>query len=170
MRYLKKRIAVFLSLLLVIPAILGVLPTNTLTARAAEQGFFYSAYSQMDQYEFGENGYTVKYKLTLEVGQKVDLSSMFYYSGSATSKLLKELKGDTYKSSKTKVATISQTNGTLQAKSKGTTTITMKYKGVTETCEVTVVKKNGFGLSAERSKLSKAVKALNKIYVGKLTS
>lgn len=170
MRSFKKRIAVFLSLLLVIPAILGVLPTNTLTARAAGQGSIYSAYSQMTQYVFEDNNLVQKYKLTLEVGQKVDLSSMFYYSDSATYKALDELKGDTYKSSKTKVAAISQAQGTLQAKAKGTTNITIKYKGVTQICEVTVVKKKGFGLSSERSKLSKAVKALNKVYGGKVTS
>lgn len=169
MGYFKKRIAILLSLLLAIPTILGALPTNTLTAKAASQGSMEPVYYQIAKYEYGANGYTRSFSLALEAGQKVDLSSMFYYSNGSRYVRLDTVTGDTYKSKKTSVATISS-KGILQAKAKGTTNITIKYKGITETCEVTVVKKNDFGLSAERSALSKAVKALDKAYGGKITS
>ena len=163
-------------ILLVLPSIIGCLPTNTIISQAAESDnvSLGTAYYCMSTWNEDKGEY--EYTLTLEVGQTVKMGYLFNVHGSEyilghAYKRLSDVTGDKYTSSKPKVATVGKTSGKLTAKAKGTTTITVKYKGAKITCKVKVVKKNGFGVAwKKKSKIKSIVNQINKIYTGKITA
>lgn len=166
----KKRIAVFLCLALVLPSIIGCLPTNTIVSQAAESDsvFLSAAYYCMSTWNEDKGEY--EYTLTLEAGQTVKMGYLFTTYGAEYNRL-SDVTGDKYTSSKPKVATVGKTSGKLTAKTKGTTTITIRYKGAKITCKVKVVKKNGFGVAwKKKSKIKSIISQINKIYTGKITA
>lgn len=176
MNHFKKRVALFLCLVLVLPSVIGCLPSNTLIAQAAGSytRAIYCSFYPMQTWDENEQTYT--YSLELEAGQKVNMGALFYYhdsNGVCTylSNLSSGKYATKYTSSKTKVATINSTTGVLTAKAKGTTTITIKYKGVSATCKVKVVGKGAFGVAwKDKSKAKSIIKEINSVYKGKLTA
>lgn len=176
MNQFKKRLALFLCLSMILPGILGFLPINPLTAQAATtyERIIHSNYYAMQIWNEDTQSYT--YSLELEAGQKANMSYLFYYRDSKgvytdLYNLANSKYATTYKSSKTKVATINSKTGVLTAKAKGTTNITIKYKGVTATCKVKVVGKGGFGVAYKyKSKAKSIAKEIKELYNGKFTS
>lgn len=128
---LKKRIAVFLCLLLVLPTLLQSLPGLTLEANAAGTNRLNTSLSGWVYTRTGEENpsYMGSQELILEVGQEVDFSSYFYWYNSSnySSKCLSEVSGEKYSSSNKNVAGITKA-GVLTAKKQGSTQITVNYK------------------------------------------
>ncbi len=121
MKYVKKRISVFLAILLAVSTVLVALPTEKVQA-ATTYDLMWSANGTRVEVEKGAKDvyvgdYIFAYKST---------SNAYEYLG-----YLSMLSGVTYTSSNTKVATVDKKNGKLNAKKKGTTTIKVKYKGKT---------------------------------------
>lgn len=144
---LKRRIAIMLSLLLVLPNVLGLLPMATLQTEAASYGDLnWSIYNETVQVEEGKAFYVGDYVSTYKTGKVYT-----YYTAS----MLKA----SYKSSNTTVATV-DANGYMKTLKPGTTTITVSFKGKKTTKEFTVVKKGSFGTVAEVTELAKAAKKL----------
>ncbi len=142
---LKKRIAVFLCLLLVLPTLLQSLPGLTLEANAASSNRLNTSLSWSVYTRIGEenSSYMGTQELILEVGQEIDFSSYFYWYNSSnySSKNLSQVSGETYSSSSKSVASITKA-GVLTAKKQGSTTITVKYKnqGIKVNIKVTAKK------------------------------
>lgn len=145
---LKRRIAIMLSLLFVLPNVLGLLPMATLQTEAASMGnlswVFYR--NEAVQVEEGKEFYVGDYVSTYSPGKVYK-----YYTAS----MLKA----SYKSSDATVASV-DSKGYMKALKPGTTTITVTYKGKTTSKEFKVVKKGTFGTLDEATKLTAAAKKL----------
>ncbi|MBO5372583.1 MAG: Ig-like domain-containing protein [Lachnospiraceae bacterium] len=131
MRNVKKRIAVFLSIMLIFPAIMNILPVATTEVSAASNVWMYwkCAYGYKTiEVEQGEKFY---------IGDYVNVSTPKIYT-------VASLVNASYSSSKKSVATVDK-NGLLEAVSTGTTKITVKYKGKKLTTKLKVVKDGKFG-------------------------
>lgn len=144
---MKKRFAIFMSMVLVLPAIVAMLPTNTLLTEAASNVWMNPYYAFLQ-----DNN---KYVVQVEEGQEfyfgdyiiIDEYSKKYESGTAS-----VFSGVKYSTSKKSVATINSKTGLLKAKKSGTANITVKYKNAKTSCQVKVVKKGTFGSSSEINK------------------
>ena len=142
---LKKRIAVFLCLLLVLPTLLQSLPGLTLEANAASNNRLNTSLSWSVYTRIGEDNYSYygTQDLILEVGQEIDFSSYFYWYNSSnySSNYLRDVSGEKYSSSNKNVASISKA-GVLTAKKEGTTKISVKFKnqGIKVNIKVTAKK------------------------------
>lgn len=154
MKRTTKRLAVFLSILLTAPAILGCLPKNTIKAEAASTAYFSWIYEVKSSYD-AQTG-TTKREFQAETGMKFNLGDMVYVYYSDKSIYLPEASGAKYASSNTKVASISS-KGDVTVKAVGTTEFTITYKGATTKCTMTAVKSGKLG--SEKSSHVKAAKA-----------
>lgn len=157
---LKKRIAVFLCLLLVLPTLLQSLPGLTLEANAAGNtklttSLPWSVYTKLGE----ENFFGGTYDLTLEVGQEIDFSSYFFMQADYTSVSLSKINGEKYSSSNKKVASITK-SGVLTAKKEGKTYITVKYKGQSIKVNIKVVTKK----YTENKKIEKLNSSIEKAW------
>lgn len=175
MNCFKKRIAVFLCLLLAIPTLVGVLPMNSLTAEAATTGFISSDYWNIKNSQWENGVLKYSYAISAEAGQEFDMSRLFYYyyfdsKNNYQSKEFSTISGDTYVSSNSKVATVGKNTGIVKVKKKGTTVITIKYKGVSIECTLTAYAKGAFGKTSARNKVASKAKAVIKAYNGKITN
>ena len=145
---LKRRIAIMLSLLFVLPNVIGLLPMATLQTEAASIGNlnwnFYK--SEAVQVEEGKAFYVGDYVSTYTTGKVYK-----YYTAS----MLKA----SYKSSDATVATVDN-KGYMTALKPGKTTITVSYKGKTASKEFEVVEKETFGVIDEAIKLTAAAQKL----------
>lgn len=169
MNYFKKRIAVFLCLLLAIPTLVGVLPMNSLTAEAATTSSISSSYWNISKWDSSQRKYV--YTISVEVGQEFNIGKVFScsYKKPGVYVGVSNLSA-TYTSSKTSIATVGKKTGIVKAKKKGTTVITIKCKGASVKCTVEVSKKNAFGKTSVRNKVVSKAKAMIKAYNGKMTS
>jgi len=170
MNYTRRRIAVFLTLLLIVPAILNCIPGKTLVAHAettakicwdyvvGKQVVSESGYSYTDN----SNG-----ELVIEAGQTGNLASLAYVSTNYAR--LHTLSGVTYATNNAAVATINK--GMLNALTTGVATITITYNGMTTTCTVNVVAKGSLGSGKnEYKKIVNVVNSLLKAYGKKITT
>lgn len=155
---LKKRIAVFLCMVFVIPAMLQSVPGLTMESCAATTTDYSVANNCYGSYTLKNGSTTYGYGndyLIIEVGQKVDLASMVYqcsYSPSYTQKYFDQISGEKYSSSKKTVASVTN-SGVVTAKKTGKVTITMKYKNV--------VYKQNFEVQKQDITKNKKVKDIN---------
>ncbi|MBQ5675772.1 MAG: Ig-like domain-containing protein [Lachnospiraceae bacterium] len=145
---LKRRIAIMLSLLFVLPNVLGLLPMATLQTEAASMGnlswFFYR--NEAVQVEEGKAFYVGDYVSTYSEGKVYT-----HYTAS----MLKA----SYKSSDATVASVNN-KGYMTTLKPGKTTITVTYKGKSTSKEFEVVKKGTFGTLDEATKLATAAQKL----------
>ncbi|MBR1691497.1 MAG: Ig-like domain-containing protein [Lachnospiraceae bacterium] len=142
----KRRLAVMLSMLLVLPTVLALLPMARLETEAASftgmNWYFYS--SEAIQIEEGQEFYIGDYVVV--------------YYGVDPSKTASMVKAS-YSSSKTKVASV-DSKGYLKALKTGTTTIKVAFKGKSVTQEFEVVEKGTFTEQASVQKFIKAAEEL----------
>lgn len=136
---IKRRIAVFLIILLVLPAVLSVLPMTAITAQAEETAYLNWSY-------LTDAG---KSTIQIECGQQFYVGDFAYVNDYAA-----ETTGTasnypvTYTSSKKKVASVDE-KGYLTAKKKGTTKITIAYKNQTISCKFKVVEAGSLSTTAD---------------------
>ena len=144
---LKKRIAVFLCILLTLPTLLQSVPGLTLEANAASSTIYIGTTLPYGTYSTSGGTYnsTAYTKLTLEVGQKIDLAAFCTYTDYSnyrySTKGFNEIKNESYSSSKKAVASVSK-NGLITAKKEGEAVITLKYKKLKLKLNIEVVEKN----------------------------
>ena len=158
---MKIRLAVFLSILLVLPTIVAALPMASTEALAA--GNDVSMYWNWDvashptiEVEAGQQFYLGDYAILNIYGKKP------WYGRVSLVKA-------TYTSSKKAVATVNK-SGYFTAKKTGTTTVTVKYKGKKITTKIKVVPKGTFATSENISGLQKKAEALSKQIPKKITT
>lgn len=163
---LKKRIAVCLCLLLVMPALLESLPALTLQANAAGETYV-GASLPWDSYIRDNDTNGASNSLILEVGQEVDFSPYFYYYNTSdyVTHYLDTVTGESYKSSNTSVVSVTK-SGVVNAKKKGTAKITLKYKGHTIKANIKVVSKK-YTKGKEVKELNSAMTSLWNSYGNK---
>ena len=146
----KRKIAILLSILLVLPNVLGLLPMATLQTEAAYGVLIWNIPSEKKAIEVEEGrGFYIGDYLKYHAKANDD----FEYKGFVS--LLKA----SYKSSDTKIATVDK-NGYVKTLKPGTTTITISCKGTKTSKKVTVVKKGTFAYVDGAAKLAEAAKKL----------
>nr|MBQ8251854.1 hypothetical protein [Lachnospiraceae bacterium] len=157
--YAKIRLAVFLSIMMVLPSIVSVLPMTATEASAASKvtiGWFYDI-NRLEgtpvQVEKGAKFYVGDYAY-------VDDGGTF---GTAT--MFSKVK---YSSTKKSVASVNS-KGYFTAKKTGTTNIKIKYKGKTISQKFTVVKKGTWKQTSAVKGLNKAVKKVKSSIPKKVT-
>lgn len=172
---LKKRIAVFLCILLTLPSLLQSIPGLTLEANAAGVTTYLSSMLPYSTYSATGASYNTvaTSKLTLEVGQTLDLaiySNCTSYGGSTyVYKDFYDIKNESYSSSKKAVASVSK-NGLITAKKPGEAVITLKYKKLKLKVNIKVVEKN-YTNNKKLTALNNKIDALWKKYgTKKITS
>lgn len=137
MSYLKKRIAIFLCMVMAFTTVFCVMPQEQ--AQAASKVQF--------SWDFGGYNSTVK-EAQIELGAEnlyIGDYVSAYASGSTYTNYgyLSANSGVTYKSSNKNIIAV-DSKGKLTAKKTGTATITVKFKGATGKCKLTVVEKDSF--------------------------
>ena len=164
---LRKRIAVFLCLLLTVPAMMQALPQAKLEVQAATtvslnwQGVSAGSGSEDREIQLStktKGFYMGDYLYAYTYGDS--------YRNYGT---LSMNSGVKYSSSNASVAAINSTTGLVTPKKKGSTKITIKFKGATKTCTLKVVSNLG-AVSTEYKKLEKSSNALIKGYGKKVTT
>lgn len=162
---LRKRIAVFLCLLLTVPAIMGALPQAALEAQAATttylswQGVFYDDVAEFQMAKSTSGFYVGDYLYGYASG------SNYKYYGTISMN-----SGVKYKSSNPAVAAVNSTTGLVTPKKTGSTKITISFKGASQTCTIKVVSNLGACPSTSYKALKSAASALVKGYGKKLTA
>ncbi|MCC8045700.1 MAG: hypothetical protein LIP12_09405 [Clostridiales bacterium] len=131
-------------------------------ANVIATGWHYSPYAAVGSYL---DSVTIK----VEVGQNFYLGDYFGRYTSESYTYGSDLNA-TYKSSKTSVATINSKTGYVKALKKGTSNLTLKYKGTEYICTLKVVSKGSLGTTGKYKTLNKASKELAKYYGVSITS
>lgn len=153
---MKKRLAVFLALIMILPAIMAVLPMTSTEVQAASVSMYWNVTgngSQTIQVEKGQKFYVGDY-VSIYINGVYNTASMVKAS---------------YSTSKKSVATVNS-KGYFTAKSKGTTTISVKYKGKKTTCKFQVVPAGSFKSSKAVSTVKSKASALAKSIPSKVTT
>ena len=165
---LKKRIAVFLCLLLVFPTLFESLPGLTLEANAASNNRLNTTLPWYVYTRTGETNSSYKgtQDLMLEVGQEIDFSSYIYWYNQSnySSKYLSTLSGEKYTTSNKNVVSITK-SGVVTAKKEGTAKITVKFKNQGLKVNIKVVSKkytNNKKIASLNSDIDKAWKNYGK--------
>ncbi|MBO5372091.1 MAG: Ig-like domain-containing protein [Lachnospiraceae bacterium] len=156
--YLKKRLAVFLTIMMVLPAIVAMLPMTATEVSAASN-------VSMDWIWKSSNSENLP--MQVEKGQKFYIGDYANVYVSSDYKIASMVKAS-YSSSKSSVATVDK-NGYLTAKGIGKATITIKYKGKKLTTQLEVVPAGTFGKSKAITGLKKQAKNLAKKAASKVT-
>lgn len=165
--YMKRRISVFLCLLLTVPAILGALPQAELEAQAAMTTYMsWNGLSGGYDTE-GPEIQVTKATKNLYIGDFLSASvsgdnKYQYYAHLSLNSGVK------YKSSVTSVASINASTGLVTPKKAGSTKVTITFKGVSKTCIIKVVSSLG-KVPSSYSALKKASNVLIKAYGKKIT-
>lgn len=154
---MKKRLAVFLTLLMILPAIAAVLPMTATEVQAAAVSMWWDV--------TGSGTQTIK----VEKGQKFYVGDYVAVYEGAGEKETASMKKASYSSSKTSVATVNS-KGYFTAKKTGSTTITVKYKGQKIKCKFQVVAAGSFKNSKAASGLKKKAAALAKSIPSKVST
>ncbi len=162
-RTMKTRLAVFLSILLILPTILSALPMTSTSVSAAENVNM----SWVWQY-----ANTKKEAIQVEVGQKFyvgDYANVNYSSKNDCGYAMASMVKASYASSKTSVATVNK-DGYMTTKKTGTTTITIKYKGQKLSAKFKIVPAGTFGNAEAIDGLRKEADKLAKKIPSKITT
>lgn len=149
--YLKKRLAVFLTIMLVLPTMISMLPMATTEVSAAGNVYMSWYWSYINSKNL---------PIQIEKGQEFYLGDYVYVETSSGYYVASMLKAS-YSSSKQSVATIDK-SGYLTAKGTGITTVSVKYKGKKITAQIEVVPKGTFKKSKAITNLTKKAKAIAK--------
>lgn len=149
---MKKRLAVFLCILFVLPTIMSVLPQTAQETQAASVYLGWFGVSSTDR------------KVTVEQGAKFYIGDYAQVIGGTVSMVKAS-----YSTSKKSVATVNG-KGYVEAKGTGSTKLKIKYKGKTLTCTLKVVKAGSFGSKEAYTKLAKAADTVAKNMPSKVTS
>lgn len=148
---MKKRLAIFLSIMLILPTIMQVLPMASTEVSAA------STYTYLNSGIWSS-------PVVLEQGTKMEwgnyVSVMTEKNGKYTYASGKDVKAK-YKSSDASVATISN-KGLITAKKVGTATITVTYKGKILSTNFEIVAKGSINKPAAATTLKKKANAIKK--------
>ena len=126
---IKQRLAVFLSMVMVLTMLSGITPQMQTTVQAAATNLSISSEARCNSVKMGKN-YQRVYGFMVEEKQTVQLKQMFYAydSGSWKSYLLQDLKGVKYSLNKTGAASLSR-QGELKTKKPGIVQGTVSYGG-----------------------------------------
>ena len=154
---MKKRLAVFLCILFVLPAIMAVLPQTAQEVQAAKASVSWN----------GSFSY-LKGKVTVETGAAFyigDYASVHEPSISYTVSMLKA----SYSTDNKGVASVNN-KGYVTAKKPGSAKIKIKCKGKSLVCTLTVVEAGSFETKSAYKKLEKAVKPIEKNMPSKITT
>lgn len=153
---MRKRLAVFLCILFVLPAIMAVMPQTAQEVQAANVSMYWNGTMS-----------TTQGKVTVEQGAKFYVGDhLVVYDGLVkTGSMVKA----SYSSSKKSVASVNG-KGYVEAKSTGTAKITVKYKGKSQTCTLKVVKAGSFGKKDAYTKLADAAETVAKGIPSKITT
>ncbi|MCM1257644.1 MAG: hypothetical protein NC307_07295 [Roseburia sp.] len=154
---MKKRLAVFLSILFVLPTIFSVLPQ---TAQEVQAASIYMYWNGTPAVTGG--------KVTVEKGAKFYVGDYVGVSTGTSVSTVSMVKAS-YTSSKKSVASVNS-KGYVEAKATGSTKIKIKYKGKTLTCSLKVVKEGSFGTKEAYTKLAKAADTVVKNMPSKITT
>lgn len=158
--YAKIRLAVFLCIMMVLPSIVSLLPmtaTETSAATKTSLSWFYDIKQHEDvpiQVEKGAKFYIGDYAY-IDQGGTFGTASMFSKAK--------------YSSSQKSVASVNS-KGYFTAKKPGTTTITIKYKGVSVSHEFTVVEKGTWEQTSSVKGLKKAANKMKSSIPKKITA
>lgn len=147
----KKRLAVFLTILLTLPAITAVLPIASTEVQAAYIYMYWNVAG------YGDKTVQVEKGQTFYVG---DYAYIYTDSESGTASMMKAV---SYSSSVTSVAAVND-KGYFTAQNTGTTTITVTYKGNKTSCNFEVVPAGSFessgAVTAAKSRASELAKSI----------
>jgi hypothetical protein len=158
MKNLKKRMAILLTLIMIVPSIITCLPTATITSQAADNTIYSIHWtSEMTTNSKGTGN------LVMQVGQSVKIGGLITLLGTGSYTTALNYSGKFY-SSNSKVASFDK-NGTLTAKKSGKIKITCNYEGNKLRCNITVLKKGSIKEvnNSDIKKFTKNVNSLNKI-------
>lgn len=154
MKNFKKRLAVFLSILFVLPTILSVLPQTATEVQAATTCRMYARTGT-------SNGNSTT--LYVMVGQKFCVGD--YVSASIVSgtkyeyySTVSSTSSTRYKSSNTSVASVDSKKGTVTPKKTGKTTISVSLKGAKHNIVLYVEKKGKYQMNSVDKKIDAAAK------------
>lgn len=156
---MKKHLAVFLSILFILPTIMSVLP---MTSQEVQAGVTYMGWN-MTSY----NNSISSRVIAVEAGQQFNIGDFVMVYGGSSSTIASMVK-TSYKSNKTSVATV-DSKGVVKAKKIGKATITIKYKGQKLSCIVNVEKAGSFGEKDIIASAQNEVDALVKNLPSKVT-
>lgn len=160
---MKTRLAVFLSILLILPAIVAVLPMTSVDVSAAGN----VSMSWIWQFSNTKNE-----PMQVEKGQKFyvgDYADVYVSSDDDYGYLIASMVNATYTSSNKSVATVNK-DGYMTAKKTGTTTITIKYKGKKLSAKFKIVPAGTFGNEDAIAGLKSAADKVAKNVVSKVTT
>lgn len=143
----KKRLAVFLTILMTLPAITAVLPIASTEVQAAYVYMYWNVAGYGDK--------TVQ----VEKGQQFYVGDYVYIYNDNESGTASMMKAASYSSGTTSVATVND-KGYFTAQNTGITTVTVKYKGETTSCNFEVVPAGSFESSGAVSAAKSRVSAL----------
>jgi hypothetical protein len=162
MQNFRKRVAVVLALIMLIPYVCTCISRTTLTSVASTSS---NTSLQWVDEMITETG---KAKLTMEVGQSVEICGLYIYYDEYETAYTGGFMDGKYFSSNNKVVNIDK-NGIMTAKKTGKARIVCKYKDKKISCSVTVVKKGSIeGISSKKinskiEKFQKKVASLDKV-------
>lgn len=161
MKTWKKRLALYLAVLLVLPAVIGMLPTASQEVQAASTSLWWTGGKQTNKTT----------SIQVEAGQRLYLGDYIAVSGTnyghyITASMLKNV---TYTSSKPAVASVSKKTGYVNVKKAGKTVIKVKYGKTTLKCNLTVVAKKKLKSTTTYKKVNTAAKTLSKAVPTKIT-
>lgn len=156
---MKKRLAVYLAVLMMLPAVVAALPMALTEVSAASNSSLY-----------WNLPYNIK-EMKVEKGQDFyvgDYVNAYTYGAKAWSGTASQIKAK-YSSSKKAVATVNS-KGYFQAKKTGTTTITVSYGGKKLSMKFTVVPAKSLEASGSVSNISNKAAAIAKKIPSKITA
>ena len=153
---MKKRLAVFLCILFVLPAIMAVLPQTAQEVQAAKTSL-----------QWNQTLSNIEGKVTVEKGAAFyigDYAVVYENRVRNTASMVKA----SYSSSRKAIASVNG-KGYVKAKETGSTNIKIKYKGKTLICSLTVVDAGSFETKKAYKKLAKAADLVAKNVSSKIT-
>ncbi|MDO5425986.1 MAG: hypothetical protein Q4F41_19980 [Eubacteriales bacterium] len=139
---LKRKIALYLSILLVLPTVFGLLPAR---AEAATEIYYQDP------------------EMWIEVGQSFYIGDYVNVITDTSATMLSMCKAS-YTSSKPSVVSIDKKTGLAKAKKQGIARITAKYAGKKAYFEIEVVKKKTLGTTTTYKKLAQQAEKVAKVF------
>lgn len=172
MRNIKRRVAVFLSILLILPSIFAVLPQTTEEVQAKTTYYLSTTVGYMVTTDQDRTTYLYTMVGTkFHIGDFVEATKTAGSGGySVPLGRVSGISGVKYQSSNTKAAVVDSKSGLVTPKATGTATIKMKFNGAECKINVTVLKKNTYSMNSAAKKIENAAKKLSKDVNKKVTS
>ncbi len=165
---MKKRIALYLSMILAVLAALECLPMTTKEVQAAYVDYdLYWTSGIVTDWDADEQYFQMEAKMSVSLADLLEVDK--YTDNGYSTPSLAKLSGVTYESTNPSVASVSA-KGLLTAKAPGETVLTIRFKDEEKSCKVIVVKAGGLGSgSAGVKKIDSLAKKVVKAYNNKIT-